>query len=177
MPAYQFTEHGAEIGGDLQIPSLEELFRFESRPRPIYLSTADRTSEHKHDIAMAVVRAVVAIFGGGPAKLRHRDDHDVFHAVSHIAGEGSQGTPELREELRQLPILVAVMIPSPDFRKGGFQTCIRFDESGDLSHSVTEFSLILGAIWRAVGSPIDGLDHLYRFEGALALSSELSVLG
>src|SRR5262245_12912924 len=102
---YQFAQHGTEVGGHLEVPFLKKLFRFQTGPPAIDPSAANRPSQQEHHVAVAVVGTVVAIFGSGSAKLRHRDDDDVFHAVSHIARERRKRITELLEKLRQLRIL------------------------------------------------------------------------
>lgn len=132
MNADQFAEHVAEVGRDGQIALLEELFGLQTRPAAINTSSPYWTSEHKHDIAVAMVRAGVAILSHGAAKFRHRDQYDIGHPITHIPDEGGKRNTELSQHVIQLTVFIAVMIPTPDICEGDFHTGIRFDQPRDL---------------------------------------------
>src|SRR5436189_4480238 len=55
MNSDQFAEHIAEVGCHCQIALLVELFGLQARPAAINTSSPHWTSEHKHDIAVAVI--------------------------------------------------------------------------------------------------------------------------
>ena len=104
MARNEFSEHIAKIRSDGEIAFLVELFRFETGPAAVNLSTAYRTAEHHHHIAVTVVRAAVSVFLCGAAKLGHRYQNDIRHSISHILCECGQGIAELLQQLRQLAV-------------------------------------------------------------------------
>src|SRR5438132_8606669 len=56
------------------------------------------------------------------------------------------------------------MIPTPDVGESRLDTDIRLDQPGDLLQRVTESALVLSTAGWSVWIPIDGFDHLHRFE-------------
>ena len=57
-----------------------------------------------------MVRAVVAILLRGAAELRHGNENDVFHAITHVLAKRRQCRAELPQELRHLLLLVLMII-------------------------------------------------------------------
>src|SRR5262249_25454188 len=57
MPAHEFTEHGAIVGGHGEVAAFEELFLFEARPFAVHLAALHRAAYDHHETAVAVVGA------------------------------------------------------------------------------------------------------------------------
>ena len=64
----------AEVRGHRQVTPLVEIAAREPRPLAINPTAAHAAAHHPHDVAMAVVGAVIAIFMYGAAELR--EDHE-----------------------------------------------------------------------------------------------------
>src|SRR5712671_6395961 len=120
MVTDQLSEYGAIIGGDSQVALLEKLFGLQPWPLSVNLPAVDGPTENEHDAAVSVIGAVVSVFGCRASELRHRYQRNVLHAIAHVPRKCGQRISELIEQPRQLARLVAVVIPTTDFRKRGF---------------------------------------------------------
>jgi hypothetical protein len=81
----QFAKDIAEIRGYGEIAILIEFVGLQARPPAIDFATPNGAAQHHHHVAVAVVGSVVSILFNSAAKLRHRHEDDIFHAVTHIA--------------------------------------------------------------------------------------------
>src|SRR5262245_57152108 len=149
MLSDQLAEYIAKIRCDCQITLFVQLLRFQTRPAAIYFAAADRAAKDHHDVPVTVIRATVSIFPRSPAKLGHRYQNNVGHAIAHIPVECCGGVAERLQQLVQLRHLFGVMIQSANFAKGGFPSCTRFDNSGNL--------LQVGADLAAYCTPFTGV--------------------
>ena len=61
-----------------------QLMFFKPGPLAVDLATLNRSTQNKHGVGMAVVRAAIAVFAGRPPEFRHREHRDVGHAVAHV---------------------------------------------------------------------------------------------
>ncbi len=80
---YQLPQHVAEIGSHRQVAPFVKLFFLKTRLTAIDLTSTYRAAEHHHHPAMAMVRACIAALLYGAPKLRHRDQHNIFHPIPH----------------------------------------------------------------------------------------------
>src|SRR5258708_11601439 len=103
MAAHNFGEYAAEVGRDGEVAPVVALFAREPGPAPVDLPAADvlSTDDH-HGVAVAMVGAAVAVLGDGPAKLAHRQDDDVGHAIAEVPRQGGKAAREIVEAARQL---------------------------------------------------------------------------
>src|SRR5687767_10075858 len=90
-----FPEHRPEVRRQRQVPSLVELFRLEPRPLAVHLSSLHRAADDEQAAGVTVVRATAAVLPGSATELRHREDHDVSHAVSEVGHERVDGLGEV----------------------------------------------------------------------------------
>jgi len=61
-----------------------------------------RTAHHKHAVGVAVVRAAIAVFVSGSAKLGHADENDVLHLIAHILMKRGDSLPQILQKIREL---------------------------------------------------------------------------
>jgi len=74
-----------------------------------------------------VVRAAVAVLADGAAKLAHRQDYHVVHAVAEVLVQRGEAAGEFRESIGQLALratLIDVGIPAADLGKSDFDTML-----------------------------------------------------
>ena len=64
-----YRQDGAKIGGDREIAPLVELRRGEARPVAVNAAAIDRASQQPDDIAVAVIRAAIAVLAHGAAEF------------------------------------------------------------------------------------------------------------
>src|SRR5262249_23020763 len=105
---------------------------------------------------MAVIRACVAIFFHCAAKFRHGYQYDIGHTIAHTSYESRKRGTELTQDIVQLTIFVAVVIPPSDIGECNFHSGIRFDESRDLLQSAAEVAGVLSTVGRRIWTPVDG---------------------
>ena len=74
----------------------------EAGPLAVDLAALDRPAEDEHRVAVAVVGAAVAVLLHRPAELRHRDEHDVGHAIAEILRERGEAAREIIEAIGDL---------------------------------------------------------------------------
>src|SRR5438876_7075517 len=77
-------EYVAKIGGHRQVTPIEAMLRRQTGPSAVDTAPFDRSADHEHGIAMSVVGTTIAVFGDGATELRHREHHDVGHAIAEI---------------------------------------------------------------------------------------------
>ena len=162
-------EDVAEIGRDRQVTALPELLALEPRPLAVNLAALDVAAEDEHRVAVAMVRAAVAVLLHRPAELRHRDHDDVRHAIAEVLGERGDARREVVQAVRDLSLraaLVRVVIPIPCFRERDFEAEVAFDDLRDLPERVPVGGRrVLRAVRRRVADRIHLFDHLDRIKG------------
>jgi len=124
----QFAEHIAKVGRYGEIALLEKLFGLQAWPAAVNIASFYRTAQHEHDIAVAMIGAGIAILFHRAAELRHRDEYDILHSITHVANESGERRPELSQHIIQLTVFVAVMIPTSDVRERDFHSGICFNQ-------------------------------------------------
>src|SRR5256714_10204562 len=90
---------------------------------------------------MAVVRATVAVLTRSAAKLRHRQNHYIIHALAEVCVKRSDGCAEVSQQIAELSLLIAfvdVRVPAADVREGDFQPDARFNQLRSLPQSIAE---------------------------------------
>src|SRR5262249_14101757 len=149
--------------------SLVTLLAREARPTAVHPPAFHvLTADDEHGIAVAVIRAAVAVLGDGSAELTHRENARVAHPIPEIARERCAPPTEIVQPLRVLSdgvALIDVGVPAAEFRERDLESDVRFDELGDLPECVAEGTpRIFRAILRLVLGGIRGLHHLDRVE-------------
>jgi hypothetical protein len=85
-----------------------------------------------------VVRPAIAVLADRPAELGHRDDRDVLHPFVHVPVESAQGGTEVAKQVLQLREFVDVGVPAAHIGESDLQADVRFDQTRDLLHRLTE---------------------------------------
>ena len=112
----QALEHGAQIGGGLEVALLVELGLLQSRPVRDHAAAPQCTAGEEGDGAGAVIGAVGAVDARGASELRDDGDHRLAPGFAHVALDRRQRTVERPEEVGKLTggrALVDVCVP-PD---------------------------------------------------------------
>src|SRR5690606_12340425 len=113
-------------------------------------------AEDQHRVAMAVVRAAVAVLAHGSPELGHRDDHHVAEAIAKVDGEGRDSTGEVVEAIGELAgraPFVRMMIPSPQFGERYLEADVRLDQLRGLPDGLAEARpRVAGAAGRTAGT-------------------------
>src|SRR5215471_8820455 len=174
MPRDQLAEHVAKVRSDRQIATFVELFLLQSRPLAVNLATADRTAQHEHHAAVAMVGSVIAVLLRSPPELRHGNNNDILHAVAHVRAKGGQCAAELTEQAVQLAGLVLMMVPPANLGECGLYSSVRLDELCDLLQASAQLSAlhILRAAGRIVRSAAERLEQPHCGKRILARRSE-----
>src|SRR5260221_13862655 len=73
------AEDVAEVGGHGKVAVLEQVRGIEPRPPTVHFAAPHTSPGNEHEVGVTVVRPAVAVLANGPAKLAHRDEHDVAH--------------------------------------------------------------------------------------------------
>src|SRR5215468_18527 len=84
MFGQDLTDYRTKIRGQRQVASFVELVLVQPRPMAINTASLYVSTEDKHAIREAVVRAPIAVFLGGTPELAHGHHHNLTHAVSHV---------------------------------------------------------------------------------------------
>ena len=84
---------------------------------PDEAAALDGAAEHPVHAAVPVIGAVRAVLAERPAELREHDDDGLVPGGAHLLGEAGEALAEAREQIRQLPLRVAlvdVRVPAAD---------------------------------------------------------------
>ena len=146
----------------------------EAGPFTVNLTATDGAAEHHETGGVAVVRAAVAVLADGAAKLAHRQDYHVVHAVAEVLVQRGEAAGEFRESIGQLALratLIDVGIPAADLGKSDFDTDVSLDHLGDLHEGTTKRAVrIHGTVSRRILRRVGGLQHPDGVEGILAVA-------
>src|ERR1700682_5324041 len=93
VPPDDFAKHRAKVRSKCEVTPLIKLMFVKTRPLPIYFPTLDATAHHEHAVGVAVVGSAIAVFVCGAPELRHRDEHNIFHPITHILMERRKSLP------------------------------------------------------------------------------------
>jgi hypothetical protein len=121
-------EHGAQIGGRLEVALLVEVGDLEARPIGDDAPAGKRAADKEGDRSRAVVSANGAVDAGGAAELSDRDDDRVVPARPEFAFERGEGAVETAEQLRQTAgraALVGVRIPTVEGERADARAVVR----------------------------------------------------
>ena len=103
---------------------------------------------------MAVIGSAIAVLGHRPSELRHRQHHDVRHAIAEVAHERGDAAGEVVEPGRDLAVrctFVDVVIPVARLRERDFEADVRLDQLRDLPERLAvRRAWIFGAVLRRV---------------------------
>src|SRR6266702_1042863 len=98
----QALQHGAQIGGRLEIAVLEQLRRLQSRPVRDHTTARERAADEEGDCAGAVVGALRAVDARRAAELRDDGDDRLAPGFTHVAFDGGKGAVERTEQIVEL---------------------------------------------------------------------------
>ena len=150
----------AEIGGDLEVSTLEPIVGLESRPCPIHAAAADAAAEQEDGIPVTVVGATVAVLRDRATEFRHGEDDNVVETLAEVERQCVDPPREIVEptgELAGCATFVHVMVPVPRFCEGDLKPNVRLDQLCDLAQRLTESAArIACAGGRSVGLWRDG---------------------
>ena len=73
----------------------------------VNLAATNSVADHKHRVSVSVVSPAISVFFGGAAKLRHRQDHNVVHALSEVGVKSRDGVAELLQQIAKLALTVS----------------------------------------------------------------------
>src|SRR5260370_42442030 len=97
MARNDLAEHGAKIGGQLEVAPFIELLGTKPRPFAVDLAALYRTAHYKHAVGVPVIGAAITVFVRGAAEFGHGDHDDVVHAVAHILRKSRERLPEVSQ--------------------------------------------------------------------------------
>src|SRR5262249_17770165 len=144
VAAHDFIEDASEVGRDGEVASLVALLWRKPWPPAVDPSASHAAADDHHRVAVPVVRAAVAVLHDGAAELRHREDHDVLHAIAEVAHERGDAVGQIVEprgqEARRRS-LVDVVIPIARFGERDLEANVSLDELCNLAERL--------AVWRA----------------------------
>ena len=124
VAAYKLAENIAEVGGEGEIAALVELLFLQAGPLAVDLAAFDAAAHDEHGIRVAVIGAAIPVFVRSAAKLAHRDQDHIVHAIAHVLPEGGQGLAVFTQQIAQLRRFVDVMVPSTDIGECHFHAHI-----------------------------------------------------
>ena len=117
---------------------------------------------------MTVIGPAVAVLANRPPEFRHRQHHDVAHALAEILIECGERAAELAEPRRELAFirsLIHMRIPAAAIGERDLQPDIRFDELRDLQQCLAQASRrIIRAIRGSILGWVGLLEQLHRLE-------------
>ncbi len=181
MALRNFAEDIAEIGSQLEIASLVELIALQAGPLAINLFAAHAVADYKHRIRVAMVGAAVSVLPGSAAKLRHRQNHYVVHALTEIGVERRDRVAELLQQIAELTAraaLVDVSVPAAHVGKRHLEPDTGFDQLRNLQQRIAKRrARILGAVLRSILRRINLLEIVNRLECFPARSRHYIVNG
>src|SRR5436190_18538458 len=105
------------------------------------MTAADTAANDEHGVAMTVIRAAVAVFVHGAPELRHRQYHDVRHAIAEIADERRNAARQIVEPTGKLTLdrsLVDMSVPSAEIRECHLEADARFGQLRNLLQRLPE---------------------------------------
>ncbi len=130
-----FAEDVAKVSRHGKITPLEALIRRQARPFAIHAAALHRAADGQHRVAVAMVRAAIAVFGNSAPEFGHCQDHGIGHAVAEIGDERGDAAGEVVQAQCKLSLrapLVDVVVPAVRLGKSNLEANIRFDELCDL---------------------------------------------
>src|SRR4051812_45663225 len=89
---------------------------------------------------MSVVGSAVAILLYRAAKLRHGNQDNVFHAVTHVQAKRRNSARELAEKIRKQRRLIPVVIPATDIRKSHLNAGLPLEQTRELLQVSPQFA-------------------------------------
>ena len=122
---------------------------FQAGPVSVDLSSAHRTAEHEHHVAVTVVGTVVAVLLRGAAGTPTWSPVRCPPCGRPYRCRMPLRAAELARHVVQLAGLVRVMVPAADFGEGGFHARVGLDQPRDLLQAAAQFSAL--SILRATG--------------------------
>src|SRR5262245_1296884 len=136
-----FAEHVAEIGRHGEVAPVVALFPGQPWPSAVDAAAAHVAADHEHGVAVAVIRAAIAVLTDGAAEFRHGEDNSLFHPIAEIGDERGDAPAEVVEPRRQLPLraaLVDVGVPSAQLDERDLESDTRLRELRDLLERLAE---------------------------------------
>jgi hypothetical protein len=101
MSVHDLGKDRAEVGGDGEVSSFVALLRRESRPSAVDLSSAYRSADDHHRVAMPVIGSAVPVLHDRASELGHRQNHYVLHAIAEVAHERGQTASQIVEQIKK----------------------------------------------------------------------------
>src|SRR6185503_15608839 len=99
--ADDLREYRAEVSRQREIATLVELLGLEPRPSAEHALPVHVAADHEERRRVAVVRPAIAVLTRGATELRHREYHDVRHAIAEIAHERRDRLGEVVQSCRE----------------------------------------------------------------------------
>src|SRR5690242_15425510 len=99
MPHRDLAKDVAEVSSQREVASFVKLIALKSGPLTVNLSATHAVAHHEHRVGMSVVRATVAVLFHRAAKLRHRQNNNVVHALAQVLIERREAGAELLQEI------------------------------------------------------------------------------
>src|SRR6185437_13854450 len=107
MLAGDLAEDVAEVCRQRQVAALVQLIAPQPGPLPVNLATTNVVAENKHRVSVTMVSAATAVFPGGAAELRHRQNHNIVHALPEVSVERGDGVAKLLQQIAKLATAVS----------------------------------------------------------------------
>src|SRR6516164_11491311 len=101
MILQQSFEHGAHIGGGLEVAVLQQALRLQPRPVGDHATTFERSAGEQHDGGGAVVGAISTVDARRAAEFGDEHHHGLAPRRSHIVLDGGESRIECAQQLRQ----------------------------------------------------------------------------
>src|SRR5438045_540823 len=141
MLPHDFTEHRPEVCRQRQVASLVQLLRLETRPAAVNLAALHAAADHEQTTGVSVIGPSTSVLSRGPTELRHRENHDVCHAIAEVRHERKGGFCEVIQSLRELPgraALIHVRVPAPYVGECDLNAYVGLDQLRDLAQPLAQ---------------------------------------
>src|SRR5262245_51044783 len=101
MILQQSFEHGAHIGGGLEVAVLQQALRLQPGPVGDHATAFERSAGEQHDGGGAVVRAISTVDVRRAAEFGDEHHHGLAPRRSHVFSDGGESVIERAQQLRQ----------------------------------------------------------------------------
>jgi hypothetical protein len=130
-----------KVRGHREVAPFEKHIAVEPGKLPMDLPTIHPRTQDKQAGAMSVIRSPGAVFRDGPAKLGHRQQHDILLPGAQVLPKGRNGLSQVLGSPCEGSVCCSLPhmgIPSPRFRKSDLQAYVGPNHRGDLPERLSE---------------------------------------
>src|SRR5437667_12061086 len=91
----KLAEHVAKVGSQRQVATFIQLLVLHSRPFAVDFAAAHAVANDEHCIRVSMISPTITILAPCPAKLGHRQDNYIIHALTELPVQRRHFCPEL----------------------------------------------------------------------------------